>query len=172
LGLDETCLLAYQTRTPVPAKGFMMLAAHLSGRIDTTSRLGARRRARGPAPEIVRASGVMAALALLGCSTPPQDDLAAEIRQYYARHASEEDGRCASPKIASVTERKVLASGGEEATLRVRYSYFDESAQPTDWTRVLQLERACTGFAERDFTLVRGPLGYQVVEMSGPARAP
>ena len=40
----------------------------------------------------------------------------------------------------------------------------------TDWTRVLQAERACTGFAEREFTLERGQLGYQVVEMSGPVR--
>ena len=37
---------------------------------------------------------------------------------------------------------------------------------------VLQAERGCTGFAERDFTLARGQLGYTVVEMSGPARAP
>jgi hypothetical protein len=55
--------------------------------------------------------------------------------------------------------------------LRVRYSYFDPNAEgATDWTRVLRAERACTGFAERDFKLVRGPLGYQVVEMSGPVR--
>jgi hypothetical protein len=128
---------------------------------------------KGAGPRSARLFGVMAALALIGCGTlPPRDDLAAEIAQYYAHHASEDDGRCRSPEIASVTKRKVLASGGDSTTLRVRYSYFDESAQATDWTRVLQLERACTGFAERDFTLVRGPLGYQVVEMSGPARAP
>jgi hypothetical protein len=35
---------------------------------------------------------------------------------------------------------------------------------------VLQVERPCTGVAERDFTLVRGRIGYQVVEMSGPVR--
>ena len=66
----------------------------------------------------------------------------------------------------------MLASSAEATRLRVRYSYFDPSAPgATDWTRVLRTERACTGFAERDFTLARGPLGYQVVEMSGPVRA-
>jgi hypothetical protein len=102
----------------------------------------------------------------------PRDDLATEVAQYYAAHASEEDGRCTSPEIATVTKRKVLASSAEATRLRVRYSYFDPSAPgATDWTRVLRTERACTGFAERDFTLARGPLGYQVVEMSGPVRA-
>ena len=125
----------------------------------------------------VRADGarlgtLLAAATLVGCTAMgPRDDLAAEVAQYYAAHASEEDGRCASPEIATVTKRKVLASSAETTRLRVRYSYFDPSAPgATDWTRVLRAERPCTGFAERDFTLVRGPLGYQVVEMSGPVR--
>ena len=120
-----------------------------------------------------RAAGLLALTSLIGCtSMAPQDDLAAEVTQYYAAHASEEDGRCSSPEIATVTRRKVLASSAEATRLRVRYSYFDASAPgATDWTRVLRAERACTGLAERDFTLVRGPLGYQVVEMSGPVRA-
>jgi hypothetical protein len=36
----------------------------------------------------------------------------------------------------------------------------------------LLAERPCTGFAERDFTLERGRLGYKVVGMSGEARTP
>jgi hypothetical protein len=113
------------------------------------------------------------ALLLAGCAAlpPPEDRVAEEIAQYYAQNASEEDGRCRSPEIASVTKRKVLASGGGMTRLRVRYSYFDASVpEAADWTRVLQAERECTGFAERDFTLERGELGYEVVEMSGPAR--
>jgi hypothetical protein len=127
-----------------------------------------RRRHGRPA----RAPAVFVLASLLGCtSMAPQDDLAAEVAQYYAAHASEEDGRCTSPEIAGVTKRKVLASSAEATRLRVRYSYFDPSAEgATDWTRVLRAERACTGFAERDFTLARGPLGYRVVEMSGPVR--
>ena len=111
---------------------------------------------------------------LVGCtSMAPQDELAAEIARYYAEHASEEDGRCAAPEIASVTRRKVLASTGEVTRLRVRYSYFDPSAPgAADWTRVLQAERECTGVAERDFTLVSSDLGHKVIEMSGPVREP
>ena len=118
-------------------------------------------------------TGVVLTLAYLaGCaSTAPPDDLAAKIAQYYAEHASEEDGRCAAPEIASVTRRKVLASSGELTRLRVRYSYFDPSAPgAADWTRVLHAERECTGVAERDFTLVATDLGYKVIEMSGPVR--
>jgi hypothetical protein len=128
------------------------------------------RRAQG---RLARAGAALVLASLLGCtSMAPQDDLAAEVAQYYAAHASEENGRCTSPEIASVTKRKVLASAGAATTMRVRYSYFDPSAPgATDWTRVLRTERACTGFAERDFTLERGPLGYRVVEMSGPVRA-
>jgi len=103
----------------------------------------------------------------------PRDDLAVEIAQYYAEHASEEDGRCAAPEIASLTKRKVLASSGEVTHLRVRYSYFDPGAPgAADWTRVVQAERECTGVAERDFTLVSTDLGYKVIEMSGPIREP
>jgi hypothetical protein len=145
---------------------------------DPTLRLESKRggnKGQGVARVAARsagAAGLLAALALVGCSSlPPRDDLAAEIAEHYASHASEEDGRCASPEIATVTKRKVLASSAESTTLRVRYSYFDPSAVAgTDWTRVLQAERPCTGVAERDFTLARGQLGYQVVGMSGPVR--
>jgi hypothetical protein len=148
-----------------------MLAADLIALLEPSrgpgDRMPARRWAR-----IARAGGPFAVLVVAGCSSlPPRDDLAAMIAQHYASHASEEDGRCASPEIATVTKRKVLASDARSTTLRVRYSYFDPNAAgATDWPRVLQADRPCTGFAERDFTLVSGQLGYQVVEMSGPAR--
>jgi hypothetical protein len=130
------------------------------------------RRARRWSARRARAGGLLALAYLVGCtSMAPQDDLAAKIAQYYAEHASEEDGRCAAPEIAGVTRRKVLASSGEVTHLRVRYSYFDPSAPGgADWTRVLQAERECTGVAERDFTLVATDLGYKVIEMSGPVR--
>jgi hypothetical protein len=128
--------------------------------------------ARYCSARLARAGGLLALAYLVGCaSLAPEDDLAAEIAQYYAEHASEEDGRCGAPQIASVTKRKVLASSGEVTHLRVRYSYFDPSAPGgADWTRVLQAERECTGLAERDFTLVSTDLGYKVIEMSGPVR--
>jgi hypothetical protein len=130
------------------------------------------RSARRAGARVTLIGGLLAFTCLAGCTTTaPRDDLAAEIARYYAEHASEEDGRCAAPEIASVTRRKVLASSGEVTHLRVRYSYFDPTAPgAADWTRVLQAERECTGVAERDFTLVSTDLGYKVVEMSGPVR--
>jgi hypothetical protein len=131
---------------------------------------GRSARRSGARPTLI--GGLLALTCLAGCTTTaPRDDLATEIARYYAEHASEEEGRCAAPEIASVTRRKVLASSGEVTHLRVRYSYFDPTAPgAADWTRVLQAERECTGVAERDFTLVSTDLGYKVVEMSGPVR--
>ena len=114
-------------------------------------------------------------LLLAGCTTlgAPEDDVAAKIRDYYAAHAAEQDGACPSPEIASITRRKLQESAGERAVLRVRYSYFDPSQGSTDkWPQVLLAPRTCTGFAERDFTLEQAKLGYRVVGMSGPERAP
>jgi hypothetical protein len=133
---------------------------------------GAARGPRGWADRHERAAALLAIGFLAGCTTtPPPDDVTTKISQYYAEHASEEGGRCVAPEIASVTKRKVLASSGQVTHLRVRYSYFDASAPgATDWTRVLQAPRACTGVAERDFTLVSTDLGYKVMQMSGPVR--
>jgi hypothetical protein len=128
-------------------------------------------RARGWGSRLARIRGLLALGCLAACTAMPQDDVATKIAQYYAEHASEEDGRCVAPEIASVTRRKVLASSGEVTHLRVRYSYFDASAPgASDWTRVLVADRECAGVAERDFTLVSTDLGYKVVQMSGPVR--
>ncbi|MGH6902047.1 MAG: hypothetical protein ACREIR_04840 [Geminicoccaceae bacterium] len=151
-----------------------MLAARLASRFSRTSRARDEKPARAAGARAARVwLGLATTLGPVGCASlpPPQDRLAEEIAQYYAQNAVEEDGQCPSPEIASVTKRKVLASGGA-TRLRVRYSYFDASVPgATDWTRILRAERECTGFAEREFTLERGELGYKVVEMSGPARA-
>jgi hypothetical protein len=157
-----------------------MVAAALTGdqhkASDTPGRgvrcAGAAARRRGWGARHARAAGLMAIGFLAACTTtPPPDDVTTKISQYYAEHASEEGGRCVAPEIASVTKRKVLGSSGQVTHLRVRYSYFDASAPgATDWTRVLQAPRACTGVAERDFTLVSTDLGYKVMQMSGPMR--
>jgi hypothetical protein len=113
-------------------------------------------------------------LALAGCaSLDKPDELQQKLQSYYAGHASEEEGACPRPEIASVTHRKVLESSDERTLLRVRYSYFDPSREDdASWQQVLLAERPCTGFAERDFTLERGRLGYKVVDMSGELRTP
>jgi hypothetical protein len=116
----------------------------------------------------------LAAGLLAGCATTgaPPDDVEGKIRTYYAAHASEEDGACPSPEIASITKRKVQQSAGARTVLRVRYSYFDpgQGSTPAWMPSVLLAPRACTGFAERDFTLEQATLGYRVVAMSGPER--
>ena len=157
-----------------------MVAAALTGDQHEASdtpgrrvrRAGDAARGRGWRARDARVAGLLALGCLAGCTTtPPPDDVTTKITQYYAEHASEEGGRCAEPEIASVTKRKVLARSGEVTHLRVRYSYFYASAPgATDWTRVLQAPRACTGVAERDFTLVSTDLGYKVMQMSGPVR--
>jgi hypothetical protein len=113
-------------------------------------------------------------LALAGCASLSEpDELQQKLQVYYAGHASEEQGACPRPEIASVTHRKVLQSSAERTLLRVRYSYFDPSREDdASWQQVLLAERPCTGFAERDFTLERGRLGYKVVGMSGEVRTP
>jgi hypothetical protein len=116
----------------------------------------------------------LVALAVAGCASMGEpDELQLKIQDYYAAQAIEEDGACPTPEIASVTKRKVLESGAERTLLRVRYSYFDPSRSGTvSWSQVLIASKPCTGFAERDFTLERAKLGYRVVDMSGPRRAP
>ena len=114
------------------------------------------------------------ALSLAGCaSLGAPDELQQKLQTYYAAEASEEDGACPHPEIASITHRKVLESTADRTVLRVRYSYFDPTRDDdASWQQVLLAERPCTGFAERDFTLERGRLGYNVVGMSGARRAP
>ena len=127
-----------------------------------------------PASPLKPFVSALAMLALAGCASLDEpDELQQKLQAYYAGHASEEQGACPRPEIASVTHRKVLQSSAERTLLRVRYSYFDPSrAGDASWQQVLLAERPCTGFAERDFTLERGRLGYKVVGMSGEVRIP
>ena len=109
---------------------------------------------------------------LAACAHPePPDTLQPTLKSYYAAIATEEAGACPDPEISAITKRKIIRAAGDTTVLRVRYSYFDPSVEEaTDWPRVLIGERPCTGFAERDFTLVRGPTGFNVTEMSGERR--
>ena len=127
-----------------------------------------------PASPLKPFVSALAMLALAGCASLDEpDELQQKLQAYYAGHASEEQGTCPRPEIASVTHRKVLQSSAERTLLRVRYSYFDPSREDdASWQQVLLAERPCTGFAERDFTLERGRLGYKVVGMSGEVRIP
>jgi hypothetical protein len=111
-------------------------------------------------------------VALAGCAaSAPPDTLLPALQRYYAGHAIEEGGACPQPALASIAQRKVVSSSGEQTVLRVRYSYVDGSVEDeTDWDRVLLRERKCAGMGERDFTLVKRPTGYAVTGMSGEQR--
>lgn len=103
--------------------------------------------------------------AATACALAPPDDLAQEVNRYYAAHASEENGACKSPEIASVTER---TEQGDLVT--VRYTYYEPGEAETDWTSVFHSPVACTGTGERQFTVERTKLGLEVTGMTGPRR--
>jgi hypothetical protein len=105
-------------------------------------------------------SGAMAA-----CALAAPDDLAREVNRYYAAHASEEDGACQHPEIASVTER---VEQGDLVT--VRYTYYEPGEEETDWTSVFHQPVDCTGTGERQFTVERTKIGLEVTGMTGPRR--
>jgi hypothetical protein len=103
--------------------------------------------------------------AMTACALAPPDDLAREVNRYYAAHASEKNGACEHPEIASVTER---VEQGDLVT--VRYTYFEPGEEETDWPSVFHKPVACTGTGERQFTVERTKIGLEVVDMTGPRR--
>jgi hypothetical protein len=107
----------------------------------------------------------LAAGAAAACALAPPDDLAREVNRYYAAHASEENGACRSPEIASVIERTLR---GDLVT--VRYTYYEPGEAATDWSSVFHKPVACTGTGERQFTVERTKIGLEVVDMTGPRR--
>jgi hypothetical protein len=99
------------------------------------------------------------------CGLAPPDDLSREVSRYYAAHASEANGACPRPEIASMTER---VERGDLVT--VRYTYYEPGEAETDWQQVFHKPVACTGTGERQFTVERTKLGLEVVDMTGPRR--
>jgi hypothetical protein len=105
------------------------------------------------------------AVGAAACVLAPPDDLAREVNRYYAAHASEENGACQHPEIASVTDRTEV---GDQVT--VRYTYYEPGAEETDWGSVFRKPVDCTGTGERQFTVERTKVGLEVVGMTGPQR--
>lgn len=116
---------------------------------------------------------VAGVVAVTGCATPfdaPSGPDAA-IKGYYAAHASEEAGACPRPEIAAILDHDGLNAAGSRTTWMVRYSYFDPRVEAaSDWPYLLTAERECTGFGEREFTLLERRTGYVVLDMSGERR--
>lgn len=116
----------------------------------------------------LRRLAMLLPLNILGaCGLAPPDEMAREVNQYYAAHASEEQGSCQRPEIASVTERTAL----EGNLVLVRYTYYEPGEDQTDWPNVFHKPVPCTGTGERQFTIEQTKLGLEVVGMTGPRRA-
>jgi hypothetical protein len=118
-------------------------------------------------PMTMRWLAIVPPALLAACGLTPPDDLAREVNRYYAAHASEENGACQSPEIASLTERTAL----EGNLVLVRYTYYEPGEQETDWPTVFHKPLPCTGTGERQFTVERTKLGLEVTGMTGPRRA-
>ena len=110
-------------------------------------------------------AGLSLAPALAACALDPPDELSREVSRYYAAHASEENGACLSPQIASVKERS-----REGSVVLVRYTYYEPGEGQTDWPVVFHKPVDCTGEGERQFTVEDTKLGLEVIDMSGPRR--
>lgn len=115
--------------------------------------------------------------AATACNTagPPlagHEGLTLRVKNYYADHATEENGQCPTPELQSITRTEVLEESESEVKLRLRYYYMDRSSagfEPDILGFVQPMQ--CQGFATRDFTIELGADGAsEVVEMSGERR--
>ncbi|MEM7026151.1 MAG: hypothetical protein AAF637_26785 [Pseudomonadota bacterium] len=115
--------------------------------------------------KVMGLTSILLASAVGGCALDPPDELSREVSSYYAAHASEEDGACLSPQIASVKERS-----REGSVVLVRYTYYEPGEDATEWPVVFHKPVDCTGEGERAFTVEDTKLGIEVIDMSGPRR--
>lgn len=126
------------------------------------------------ASRTLRLLSLVGAFFVTGCVTGPSTDPGLEqaIKAHYAAHATEEAGACRAPRIDTVQNHRLVKRSEDGAeVMKVRYSYFDRHADmDADWQKLVYLSQPCGGIAERDFSLVRGPVGYKVVAMTGERR--
>ena len=91
------------------------------------------------------------------------------IRSYYERHASEAGRRCFHPYIDGFTKLTVLEDTPDQLVVHARYFHRDRFREGGE----NEGGQACTGFAERTFTLARSPDGeLTVVGMTGEQDEP
>lgn len=112
---------------------------------------------------------VILAILVAGCANRtiesahfgPPSAIESAIRQYYARNATENAGRCRRPYVSTINAVEVLEDSPEQLVVNVRYTYGDrivrrdESGAPN-----------CFDFVGRTFTVVDTATGPEVVEMS------
>jgi len=116
----------------------------------------------------------VALLSAAGCTFGSDRDhkLTAAVKKYYAANATEEQGRCRTPKIDTVYEHRIIKASSEgEDVMVVRYSYFDRHADmDANNNRFVSLSQVCAGIAERQFIVARQDIGYRVMDMDGELR--
>jgi hypothetical protein len=115
---------------------------------------------------------LIAILLLAGCASrvpatgfaePPA--IERTIERYYERNASEENRTCLTPYIDGLTRVAVVEEQPDRLVLDVRYFYRDRFKDD----RSNGVGSECTGYAERQFTLVKTDAGLGVAAMS-PSR--
>ena len=89
------------------------------------------------------------------------------IERYYERNASEENRTCLTPYIDGLTRVAVVEQQPDRLVLNARYFYRDRLKDDSGNDGV---GRECTGYAERQFTLVKTDAGLQVAAMSESRR--
>jgi hypothetical protein len=81
-----------------------------------------------------------------------------QIVGYYAANAREGGGNCGPGQMADIGDARVISETGDAVVVAVDYSYSAKSLAGTN---------ACSGTAEREFTLAKGASGYEVTGMTG-----
>ena len=83
------------------------------------------------------------------------------IRLYYEQNAAEENNACSALIMSGVTRTEVVSDSGDELILDVSYLYNNDAHRGS---------MRCRGTNTRQFTLSRGPNGFQVADMTGERR--
>jgi hypothetical protein len=127
-----------------------------------------RVRPRSPSCHVAFALAVLVA----GCAAPldtvafgEPGALQAVITRYYARHASEEYGRCSRAYIDGITRARLVEQTDDRVVVDVHYFYRDRVRDGNELGG-----GECSGFGDRRFVVARTDTGIEVVEMSGPQR--
>ena len=124
-----------------------------------------------PHPAVCRSLVVILLLAACASRVPatgfaePQA-LERTIERYYESNASEENQTCLTPYMDGLTNVTVVEEQPDRLVLDVRYFYRDRFKDD----RSNGVGSECTGYAQRQFTLVKTDAGLGVAAMTDSRR--